>query len=61
MDFGDYQLTFEKSVWFSEDIIIRKGYDLIKMFRSENEIEMPGNWESGTNLKCIRSTTVLNN
>ena len=61
LDFGDHQLAFEKPVWFSEDIIIRKGYDLIKMFRSENEIEMPRNWESGTTLKCIRSITVLSN
>ncbi|MCF0134850.1 MAG: hypothetical protein HUJ69_00325 [Lachnospiraceae bacterium] len=58
-DFGDYQFAFEKPIWFSEDIIIRKGYNLLTMFRSENEIEMSGNWTNGISIKCTRSTTVL--
>ena len=28
-DFGSYQLSFEKGAWLSEQIIIRKGYDLV--------------------------------
>ena len=54
LELGDYQFSFEKPVWFSEDIIIRKGYNLVTMFRSEKEIEKPGSWAKGTTLKCIR-------
>ncbi len=55
LDFGDHQIAFEKPVWFSEDIIIRKGYALINTFRSEKEIEMTEKWKPGATLKCFRS------
>ena len=56
LDFGDHEFAFEKPVWFSEDIIIRKGYNLKNTFRPEKEIEMAGNWANGSTLKCLRST-----
>ena len=38
IEFGDHELAFEKPVWFSEDIVIRKGYDLFEKFQLVEEI-----------------------
>jgi len=39
-------LAFEKPVWFSEDIVIRRGYDLIEKFQPVEEICKTGKWNA---------------
>lgn len=59
LDLGDHQIAFEKPVWFSEDIIIRKGYDLIDTFSPVEEITKRENWEDGYIMKCKRTMIPL--
>ena len=59
IDFGDHQLSFEKPVWFSEDIIIRKGYDLLNAFKPVADITNAENWNEGIELKCNRIIEIL--
>ena len=40
-DFGDHQISFEKGPWLSEQIVIRKGYNLISEFTPESRIMGP--------------------
>ena len=40
-DFGDHQISFEKGPWLSEQIVIRKGYNLISEFTPESKIMEP--------------------
>ena len=58
-DLGDHQISFEKPVWFSEEIIIRKGYDLLNSFRPVDDIENADIWEDGIEMKCERLTELL--
>ncbi len=58
IDLGDYQISFEKAVWFSEDIIIRKGYNLIKEFSSVDNF-INNNWSDNTRAECSRVEIVL--
>ena len=42
-DFGNHQVSFEKGAWLSEQIIIRKGYDLLSEFTPKaNRLESNG-------------------
>jgi len=51
------ELSFEKNVWFSEDITVEKGYNLITRFSSVNEfIE---NWDGKYRGECTRETISL--
>ncbi len=54
LELDDLQIAFEKPIWFSEDIIIRRGYDLIETFRPVDEITNANNWLEGTTMKCAR-------
>lgn len=58
-DFGDYQFSFEKTVWFSEDIIIRKGYNLINEFNSTDSFTDKNNWAPGITAYCTRKVLSL--
>lgn len=57
-DFGDRQLSFEKAVWFSEDIYIQRGYDLAKKF-SKVEAFINSDWNEGIMAECSRETIAL--
>ena len=46
------ELSFEKPVWFSEEIYIDKGYNLISRFTPEDEF--PKHWENGYIAECTR-------
>ena len=53
--FDQYQIGFEKSVWFSEDIIVRRGYALEEMFRPTSDICNDTHWADGTKMECFRT------
>ena len=55
LEFGDYQISFEKAVWFSEDIIIRKGYDLIDKFSAAEKLCKKDNWQENMKMQCSRT------
>ena len=58
IDFGDHQISFEKAVWFSEDIYIQKGYELADGFASvENFVN--SDWNEGLRAECSRETVSL--
>ncbi len=59
IEFGDHELAFEKPVWFSEDIVIRKGYDLLEKFQSVEEICKAGKWKEGVTMECSREVMTL--
>ena len=54
LELDDRQIAFEKPVWFSEDIIIRRGYDLIGTFRPIEDITNSDAWLEGATMKCAR-------
>ncbi|MDO4439065.1 MAG: hypothetical protein Q4B86_06445 [Eubacteriales bacterium] len=56
MDDG-LQISFEKNVWFSEDITIQRGYNLIETYSPESEF--CESWESPYNGKCERKCIVI--
>ena len=58
IDFGDYQYSFEKPVWFSTDIYIQKGYSLIDKFASVEKFEND-DWSDNCIAKCNRETIVI--
>lgn len=58
IDFGDHQLAFEKAVWFSEDIYIRKGYNVVNQFASVDSF-VNNDWDSGLNAACSRKIESL--
>lgn len=51
------QISFEKNVWFSEDITIQRGYNLIETYSPESEF--CENWESPYKGKCERECIVI--
>lgn len=57
-DFGEHQYSFEKPVWFSTDIYIRKGYDLIGKFASTNQF-INDDWAEGCSAMCEREVVVI--
>ncbi len=58
-DFRDHQYSFEKPVWFSEDIYIQKGYDLINKFASTDKF-VNDDWSDGCEAECEREIVLLN-
>ena len=51
------QICFEKDIWFSEDINIKRGYRLEEQFMPMDSIT--DDWESPLRLECERKTVVF--
>jgi len=51
------EISFEKPVWFSEDIYIEKGYDLYDKFAPTDAFLE--DWEDGYTAKCTRETVTF--
>lgn len=51
------QISFEKNIWFSEDITIQRGYNLIDTYSPESEF--CENWELPYVAKCERESIVI--
>lgn len=47
-----HELSFEKNIWFSEDITVEKGYDLLKRFTPETEFDE--GWSGNYSGACYR-------
>ena len=52
-----HELSLEKNIWFSEDISIEKGYNLINRFSPVNEFEE--SWSGNLNGICQRNIISL--
>lgn len=52
-DFGERQYSLEKAVWFSEDIYLQKGYDLINKFTSVDKF-IDSDWDEDFKAECSR-------
>lgn len=57
IDFGDHQIAFEKAIWFSEEIIVHKGYDLPSKFEPTETFGK--NWDNSVRTECSREYIVL--
>ena len=57
LDMGENQIAFEKDIWFSEEIIIHKGYNLIDQFVSVDEFGK--DWDSDVTTECSREMISL--
>lgn len=53
------EISFEKAVWFSEDIYINKGYNLINTFQSTDEFREGWDKSEGYRGECIRNIEVI--
>ena len=53
----ELEISFEKSVWFSEMITVNRGYKLINHFSHTSEFEE--NWEGGQRGECTREIVVF--
>ena len=58
IDVGVRQISFEKDVWFSEEIVFRRGYDLGKEFEPADSF--CDHWDSSVKAECSREAVVLN-
>lgn len=58
-NFGEHEVAFEKPVWFSEDIVIWKGYDLIEKFQPVENICKTEKWKDGARMECSRKVITL--
>lgn len=58
IDVGDCQIAFEKDVWFSEEIIVHRGYELSKEFSPTEDF--CDHWDSSVKAECSREAVVLN-
>ena len=47
-----HELSFEKNIWFSEDITVKKGYDLIQQFSPTSEFTE--GWSGDFHGECSR-------
>ena len=52
-----YELSFEKNIWFSEDITVGKGYNLIDRFTPASEFEE--GWSGPLRGECFREIILL--
>ena len=57
IDFGDHQIAFEKSIWFSEETGVHKGYDLIDQFAPAGDF--CNDWDEGLRAECDRQLVAL--
>ena len=55
----EHELSFEKNIWFSEDITVEKGYNLIQRFTPTTEFEK--SWSGDYRGKCFREITSCKN
>lgn len=58
IDFGDRQISFEKAVWFSEEIYIQKGYNLIEKFSSADSF-VANEWNDELHAECSREIIII--
>ena len=58
-DFGQFQLAFEKAVWFSEEIYITRGQNLISKFNPVSDFCKPERWGAGIEAKCFREVVQI--
>ena len=57
IDVGERQIAFEKDVWFSEEIVVHRGYDLEKKF---SPVESFGeDWDASIKTECSREKEFL--
>ena len=47
-----HELSFEKNIWFSEDITVKRGYDLINLFSPTTEFSE--SWHDSYRGECTR-------
>ena len=52
IDFGNHQIAFEKDIWFSEEIIVHKGYDLANRFSPVDSFGK--DWDGSVRTECSR-------
>ena len=52
-----HELSFEKNIWFSEDITVGKGYNLIDRFTPASEFEE--GWSGPLRGECFREIILL--
>ena len=52
-----HELSFEKNIWFSEDITIKKGYDLIQQFSPVSEFT--DGWSGDFHGECSRELVTI--
>jgi hypothetical protein len=52
-----HELSLEKNIWFSEDITVEKGYDLIRRYTPTTEFEE--GWSADYRGKCSREIASL--
>lgn len=52
-----HELSLEKNIWFSEDITVEKGYDLIRRYTPTTEFEE--GWSADYRGKCSREIVSL--
>lgn len=52
-DLGDREIAFEKDIWFSEQIVVHKGYELLSQFAPAERFGE--NWDNNVRTECIRS------
>ena len=57
IDLGENQVSFEKDRWFSEEIIVHRGYDLIDQFAPTDEFGK--DWDSDVITECSREIISL--
>ena len=58
-DFGNTQLALEKAVWFSEEIYITRGQNLISKFSPTSDFCKPDRWGEEIEAKCFREITQI--
>ncbi|MBR5937501.1 MAG: hypothetical protein IKZ90_04435 [Clostridiales bacterium] len=54
---GDRQIAFEKDVWFSEEIVVHRGYELSKQFSPAGDF--CEHWDSSVRAECSREEVDL--
>jgi len=52
-----HELSFEKNIWFSEDITVEKGYDLLRKFTPTTEFNE--GWSGNYRGECSREIVTL--
>lgn len=57
IDLPGHQIAFEKDVWFSEEIIVHKGYSLLDQFVPANQFGK--NWDDSIRTECERTIITL--
>ena len=56
-DLGDRQIAFEKDIWFSEEIIVHRGYNLTGCFSSTENFG--DDWDKSLRTECIREEIII--